>query len=230
MIEGGAGDSLRRAAAHQLVDDLDAVELDDAAQHHVFRVLRLRDGEHVTITDGAGRWRRCRVAGRSLRPDGEIASVERGDPLTIGFSIPKRDRPEWIVQKLTELGVDRIVLLHASRSVVRWEPERAERHLAQLRKVAAEALQQSRNVWMPELIGPVPATELLPRGVAAEPGGRALSARDRTILIGPEGGWCEDELALAGDRVALAGAVLRVETAAVAAGALLAHSRLAATP
>ncbi len=229
MMDGGGAAMLRSAAAHQLVDDLEAVELDEAADHHVFRVLRLREGEQVTITDGAGRWRSCRVAGRSLQPDGEVSSIERGDPLTIGFAIPKSDRPEWIVQKLTELGVDRIVLLEASRSVVRWEPERAERHLVKLRKVAAEALQQSRNVWMPELIGPVPATELLPTGVAAEPGGRALSARDRTILVGPEGGWHEDELALAGDRVALAGAVLRVETAAVAAGALLAHSRLAAT-
>jgi 16S rRNA (uracil1498-N3)-methyltransferase len=225
----GAADELRHAAAHQLVGDLDAPTVDADDHHHLFRVLRLVNGEPVTVTDGAGSWRPCRVAGETLVPDGEVAFVERSDPITIGFAIPKSDRPEWIVQKLTELGVDRIVLLHASRSVVRWDEPRAARHLAKLRKVAAAALQQSRNVWMPELVGPLSAGSMLPEAAIAEPGGRALRADDRTLLIGPEGGWSGDELAAAADTVALAGAVLRTETAAVAAAALLAHSRLGAT-
>ncbi|HLM19429.1 MAG TPA: RsmE family RNA methyltransferase [Acidimicrobiia bacterium] len=225
----GAADELRHAAAHQLVEHLDVPALDGDDHHHLFRVLRLGEGERVTVTDGAGSWRPCRVSGDALVPDGEVAFVERGDPVTIGFAIPKSDRPDWIVQKLTELGVDRIVLLHAERSVVRWDGPRAERHLDKLRKVAAGALQQSRNVWMPELIGPVPAITMLPGAAVAEPGGRALRADDRTLMIGPEGGWSPEELAAASDSVALGGAVLRTETAAVAAGALLAHSRLGAT-
>ena len=88
--------------------------------------------------------------------------ADRDAACTVAFAIPKSDRPEWIVQKLTELGVARIVLLHAERSVVRWEPDRADRHVARLRRVAVEALEQSRGIWLPDIVGPVPAAEVLP--------------------------------------------------------------------
>lgn len=217
MTPAAAG-SLRRAAAHVLVDDVDAPALEDRAGHHLFRVLRIRDGEIVTVTDGAGHWRECRAAGRAIEPVADRAFVERRpDTITVAFAIPKQDRPEWIVQKLTEFGVDRIVLLHADRSIVRWDPERATRHLTKLDRVAAEALQQSRGVWLPTVEGPRPSVELLPRAVAAEPGGRRLAPVDRTVAIGPEGGWSPEELAIAADRVTLGLTVLRVETAVLAA-------------
>ncbi len=76
---------------------------------------------------------------------------------------------------------------------------------------------QSRRVWLPEIAGPFPAADVLPEGVAAEPGGRAVTVADRLIAIGPEGGWTPDELALAQDRVELGDAILRVETAALVA-------------
>jgi 16S rRNA U1498 N3-methylase RsmE len=63
----------------------------------------------------------------------------------------------------------------------------------------------------------VPAAEVLPEGVAAEPGGRRVQSMDRLIAIGPEGGWTPGELALAQDQVGLGEAVLRVETAALVA-------------
>ncbi len=195
--------------------------LDDPSHHHVFRVLRVRDGETITVTDGAGGWRVCRTTGSVIEPDGatqfEPAPVH---PTTIAFAIPKQDRPEWIVQKLTELGVDRIVVLHADRSVVRWDAERAEKHLAKLRRVAGEAVQQSRRVRVPVVDGPLAAIEVLPDAVAAEPGGRPLTALDRTIAIGPEGGWSQAELEIATGRVSLGSTVLRVETAALAAAVL----------
>lgn len=211
--------TLRRAAAHVLVADVAVPELTDASAHHLFRVLRLALGEPVTVTDGQGRWRPCVVAaGGRVDPVGEVQAVPRPEaPLTIGVAVPKADRPEWIVQKLTEVGVDRIVFLHAARSVVRWTDDRARRHLDRLRQVAAAALQQSRRVWLPEVVGPLTAAEFLASAVAAEPGGRSLRAEDRAIAIGPEGGWTTDELAAARDTVELGGAVLRVETAAVVA-------------
>jgi 16S rRNA (uracil1498-N3)-methyltransferase len=227
-MDAGAAAELRRAAAHQLVADLDALGLDEAAHHHLFRVLRLRDGELVTVTDGAGRWRRCLVAGEQLVADGAVSSASGRPDTTIGVAVPKSDRPEWIVQKLTELGVGTIVFLHTERSVVRWDTERAHRHLARLRKVSIEALQQSRHVWLPTIEGPRPARDLLPDAAAAEPGGRALRDHDRTVLIGPEGGWSDAELAIAGDRVSVGSSVLRVETAAVAVASVMAWSRLAA--
>lgn len=209
----------RRAAAHVLVDDVAAPVLAEPTAHHVFRVLRVGDGAVVTVTDGAGRWRVCRArGGGAVEPDGEIVTEPApADPLTIAVAVPKAERPEWIVQKLTEVGVDRIVLLHAARSVVRWDAARAAKHVAKLRRVAAEALEQSRRVWLPDVAGPVEATSILPGAVVAEPGGRALTATDRTIAVGPEGGWTAAELEQAAGTVSLGGPVLRVETAALVA-------------
>ena len=216
---------LREAAAH-VVGGVDSVVIGEADDRHLFRVLRLRDGEVVTMTDGAGRWRVCRVTNGGLEPVGDVRDTHRPyDPVTLAFAVPKRDRPEWIVQKLTEIGVDRIVLLETERSIVRWEPTRAERQIARLRKVAVEALQQCRGVWLPEIVGPLGAADVLPEAVAAEPGGRLLERADRTIAVGPEGGWTAAELALAADRVSLGDRVLRVETAAVvAASRVVEHS------
>lgn len=217
---------LRAAAAHVLVDDVLTPVLSDDDAHHVFRVLRVRPGEVVTVTDGAGRWRSCRAGDRVIEPSGEVHEVaRRATPLTVAFAIPKQDRPEWIVQKLTELGVERIVVLHAERSVVRWNAERAARHLAKLRRVAAEALQQSRGVWLPEIEGPVPAAELLPGAAAAEPGAAPIGVGHTTVAIGPEGGWSAAELAVAATTVSVGATVLRVETAAIVAGArMLMHA------
>lgn len=215
-----AAESLRRAAAHVLVDDVSVPVLDEQSDHHVFRVLRVRDGEVVTVTDGAGGWRVCRAAGASIEPDGEaLFEPASANPLTIAFTVPKQDRPEWIVQKLTEIGVDRIVVLHAERSVVRWDTERGTKNLVKLVRVSREAIQQSRQVWLPQIEGPVAAIGFLPDAVVAEPGGRTVQATDRAIAIGPEGGWSPDELAAAADQVSLGATVLRVETAALVAAA-----------
>lgn len=201
-----------------LVDDVDTPVLADDDAHHVFRVLRVKPGETVTVTDGAGRWRVCRAGDHEIEPVGDVREVaRRARPLTVACTIPKQDRPEWIVQKLTELGIDRIVLLHAERSVVRWNPERADRHLAKLRRVAAEALQQSRGVWLPDIAGPVPALDVLPAAAAAEPGGEPVEAAHTVVAIGPEGGWSPAELESAAATVSIGATVLRVETAAIVA-------------
>ncbi|MFP5489798.1 MAG: RsmE family RNA methyltransferase [Acidimicrobiia bacterium] len=219
-----AAASLRRAAAHVVVADVTVPVLGDDDAHNVFRVLRVGDGDVVSVTDGRGSWRLCRAAGGSIEP---ISDVETEDPpehpVTIAFTIPKMDRPEWIVQKLTELDVDRIVLLEADRSVVRWDEQRAAKHLAKLRRVAAEAAQQCRRVFVPEVVGPVPALSFLPGAVAAEPGDHPVAGAGpdaaHVIAIGPEGGWSDRELAAAAGFVSLGPTVLRVETAALVAAA-----------
>ena len=110
----------------------------------------------------------CRYAGtEALDPDTEIDHVPRLAPaLTIGFALPKADRPEWIVQKLTEIGVDSIIVLHAERSIVRWEPDRAARQFAKLAKVAREASMQSRRVWLPTIEGPTQVESMAAPGTA----------------------------------------------------------------
>jgi 16S rRNA (uracil1498-N3)-methyltransferase len=220
-------DVLRRSAAHVLVGDVATPELDEPAAHHVFRVLRVADGDTVTVTDGAGAWRPCRVVGTAIEAVGEVSRVDPdAAALELFVAVPKQDRPEWLVQKATELGADRIVFVHAERSVVRWADDRARRHLAKLTRVAEEAAMQSRRVWVPTVEGPVAAQDVLSSGVAiAEPGGRPFEPGDRAVAIGPEGGWSDRELALARDRIGLADTILRVETAAVAACTMLALLR-----
>jgi 16S rRNA (uracil1498-N3)-methyltransferase len=211
---------LRSASAHVLVDDVEVPVLTDDAAHHLFRVLRMRDGEPVTVTDGRGAWRACRTLGSDLEPESEVAAeARRSNTLTVACAIPKQDRPEWIVQKLTELGIDRIVLLHAERSVVRWSDDRGAKQLAKLRRVAAEAVQQSRGVWLPVVCGPVDASDVLPTAVAAEPGAPPIGPGVDTIAIGPEGGWSRVELEVAAGTASLGSTVLRVETAAIVAAA-----------
>jgi len=217
---------LRRSAAHVLVADVAAPVPDDATAHHLRRVLRLRDGEVVTVTDGVGRWRACRMSSGALEADGAIVDVTPpGVPVTVAVAPPKGERLEWLVQKCTEVGVDRLVLLSAERSVVRWDGERVARQLARLRRIAVEASLQARRVWLPELSGPLPATDVLAVAVVAEPGGRPLGPDDATVAIGPEGGWTAAEVAAADGQVSLGPNVLRVETAAVVAASMMVAAR-----
>lgn len=192
-------------------------------RHHLERVLRLRPGEEVTVSDGAGGWRRCRF-GPQLEPDGDIERVDRPWPeVTVAFAVVKGQRPEWAVQKLTEVGVDRIVPLLTARSVVRWPPGEEGGQVARLRRVAREAAVQSRRVWLPrvEAVARFEEAAAWPGAALAHRGGGRPSLARPTVLIGPEGGWDEAELAAGPPLVALGPAVLRAETAAVVAGVLL---------
>jgi 16S rRNA (uracil1498-N3)-methyltransferase len=219
-------ETLRRASAHVLVENIDVPALTERSEHHLFRVLRVGDGALVTVTDGRGSWRPCRASGLTLHPVGDIEYVEEPrHPVELFVAIPKQDRPEWLVQKATELGVERIVLLHTERSVVRWTGERAERHLAKLSVVAAEASMQSRRVRFPVVEGPVDAATVLGSTHVAEPGGRPVVPGDHRLAIGPEGGWSEAEVARSLGAVDLGPFVLRVETAALAAATMLVAGR-----
>lgn len=228
--------ALRASAAHVFVDDLDSLSLSADDAHHLFRVLRLRDGESVTASDGRGSWRTSAVVGDSLVPTGDVIVEQADERCTIAAAIPKGDRVEWMVQKLTELGVSDIVLLHCDRSVVRWKGDRGMQQLARLGRVAREAAMQSRRVWLPEVRGPVDfaVAAALPGAILADPDGESAvevlasemlaadvkGGRPRVVLIGPEGGFSEAELRLCPHSVNLGRHVLRVETAAVCAAAL----------
>jgi 16S rRNA (uracil1498-N3)-methyltransferase len=137
----------------------------------------------------------------------------------------KGDRPEWVTQKLTEVGVDRIVPLRAARSVVRWEGDRGRRAVARLNRVAREAAAQCRRSWLPE-VTEVTSLDHLASLVdgslrLAQPGGCRVSLAHPVVAVGPEGGWDAGELDRFGSGVGLGPTVLRAETAAVAVGTLL---------
>ncbi len=216
---------LRSSVAHFLAVDLVSAEISADDEHHLLRVLRARDGELVSLTDGCGQWRLARLVSGALVPEGEVSSISPPAPLEMFIAIPKADRPEWIVQKLTEIGVTRICWLHTERSVVRWTSDRAHKQLERLSKVAISASMQSRRVWLPTVEGPVAASSVLGELAICEPGGRALTASESRLGIGPEGGWSPSELAKSSDQVSLGSGILRVETAAVVAASVLSHLR-----
>jgi 16S rRNA (uracil1498-N3)-methyltransferase len=216
----------RRAAAHVFVDDLDGLVLASDDEHHLARSLRLRVGEVVTASDGRGAWRTTRWTGSGIEADGEVAVEPAAEPvLTVGFAPAKGDRPERVVRALTELGIDRLVPLTSARAVVRWDGDRARRHHDRLLRVAREAAMQSRRVWLPVVADVTPVGELVGAGaVLADPSGGPLSVTTPAVLVGPEGGWAPEELDGA-PAVALGPTILRAETAAMAAGVLLADLR-----
>jgi 16S rRNA (uracil1498-N3)-methyltransferase len=240
-----------RPAAHVFVhDDLvgaPSVRLEEEDFYHLARVLRLRPGEVVSASDGAGWVRPFLWTGTAtLEPAGGAAFEARPLPeLTVAFAITKGAHPEWVVQRLTEAGVDNVVLMKTARCVARWTPTDAARRLARLREVARQAAMQSRRAWLPSVHGLFTFSEVVaggaasssrsarpprsgaaPAGIAlAVPGGGPLSLATPMVLVGPEGGWEGEELGSVASHVGLGPHVLRAETAALAAGVLLAALR-----
>lgn len=218
-------DPVLRRGPLVFVGDLDAPALDRDDERHLTRALRVPPGGSVCIADGNGRWRTARLGvGASLEPIGAISEQPWPCPaVTVAVAPPKGDRPGWIVAKLTELGVDHIVFLETDRSVVRWDSGRAEHQRARLTKVAREAAMQSRRCRLPTVeVGLKPTDFAGPGIVVTDPGGTAeWPPGSTTALVGPEGGWAEGECDPALPRVSLGPAVLRTETAAMAAAVRL---------
>lgn len=159
--------------------------------------------------------------------------------LTVVLAPPKGDRLKWAVQKLSELGVDRTVLVRTERSVRGWEEGRAEHAVARLRTTAREAAMQSRQAFVMTVEDGGQLNEWLRAAKVSKVVlweeselplrmGLPPTPREVALLIGPEGGFSDAEVAAArkaGAGVASLGPnVLRTETAAVVAASLaLAH-------
>lgn len=212
-----------RTLPFAFVDDVDAPVLSPEDRHHLERVRRLRDGDELVVGDGRGSHRTVRL-GADLVPVGAVRHRARPEPaVAVGFALTKGERPELVVQKLTELGVDRILPFVAARTVVRWDDDKAVRNRERWRTIAREAAAQAHRPWLPT-VEPVRRFEEVaghPGVSLAEPGGDAPSLRHPVVLVGPEGGWAPEELAAVEHRTALPGHLLRADTAAIVAGALL---------
>ena len=219
--------ALRNSTAHVFVDAINAPVLDEIDAHHLLRVLRVKPSDAVTVSDGKGKW--CSAvlnADASINATSEVfTTVAPSWHLTVAFSLVKGDRPEWTVQKLTEIGIDEIVVLAPTvRSVVRWDHDRSNKNIERLRRVAREAAMQSRRTWLPNVHG-VTEMSTIANLFIADPSGVCLDASHRAIAVGPEGGFAPQETEDCDGLVSLGDTVLRAETAAVSAAVLMSDYR-----
>ena len=220
--------------------------------HHLATVRRFGPGDRVVLFNGDGHDYPAEVVAadrkRTVLTVGEPVAVDRESPVRVevAAALPKGDRGDFLVEKLTELGVARFVPLLTARTVV--EPK--EVRLDKLRQAVVEASKQcGRNVLM--VVAPLTrwsdylaasrtdgprvvlhtADGLSLGAVAVGSGGRAV-----TVAVGPEGGFTGEEVAAAEGagwrRASLGPRVLRVETAAIAAAAAVSSlaGRASSTP
>jgi 16S rRNA (uracil1498-N3)-methyltransferase len=229
-----------------LLDELPAADellLNGEEGRHAARVMRLRTGEELLVSDGQGGLLRCKireVVGDALRL-GVLSRehIPAPDPrLVVVQGLPKGERAELAVETMTELGVDMIVPWSAARSVRQWRGARGEKAVQRWRRTAREAAKQSRRTWIPAITGPVDGPAAVARVRAAncalvlhEDGERRLAdvpmpgSGDVLVVVGPEGGISPEEIAAFEDAAAvtvrLGAAVLRTSTAGPAALAAL---------
>ncbi|WP_329457958.1 16S rRNA (uracil(1498)-N(3))-methyltransferase [Streptomyces sp. NBC_01497] len=213
---------------------------------HAVSVRRLRAGEEVVLTDGAGTGAYGSVAAvegkdRLLVDVTEVRTEPEPAPrITVVQALPKGDRGELAVETMTETGVDAVVPWGAARCITQWKGERGARSLAKWRATAREAGKQSRRLRFPEVTEAATTREVArllagadfaavlheDGGVAAPLATAELPRAGRLVLVvGPEGGVSPEELdAFAAAGAApyrLGGSVLRTSTAGTAAVALL---------
>jgi len=218
------------------------VTVDGDEAHHAVAVRRLRVGERVVLTDGAGTSVEGPVATTGKRvftlTVETMWSVEPPAPeVVVVQALPKGERGELAVEVLTEIGVARVVPWAASRSVAVWKGERAAKSLAKWRATAREAAKQARRSWFPKVAELASTADVAALAADAdlavvlhEAATASLAAVDVpagriVVVVGPEGGLSDEEVAAfvaAGAvSVRLGAEVLRTSTAGVAAVAAL---------
>ncbi|BBX52997.1 16S rRNA (uracil(1498)-N(3))-methyltransferase [Mycolicibacterium poriferae] len=220
----------------------DVVVVDGDEGFHAANVRRTRRGEQLDLSDGAGTVAHCEVAevakGRlSARVLDRRVVAPPSPTVTVAQALPKSDRSELAIELATEAGADAFVAWQAARCVARWDgAARVDKGVRRWQAVARAASRQSRRPHIPTVEGVVTTAQL-----AAGAGPTTLvlhesatvsltelplaDAVSLTLVVGPEGGVAEDELAALTDAGALAvrlgPTVLRTSTAAaVALGAL----------
>lgn len=220
----------------------DTVVLTGAEAHHAAAVRRIRVGETVTVGDGQG----TVVTGEcaSVAPGEVVVRVEdrreeqRSTPrLVLAQALAKGDRDELAVQAATELGVDEVVPWQAARSVSRWNAAKAAKGVARWSAIVREAAKQAHRAWVPLVSDPEATKGLAARAAASvvlvlDPGASTpltdvdvTDAGEVVLVVGPEGGITEDEvaelIARGATAVRLGPSVLRTSTAGPAALAVI---------
>lgn len=214
------------------------IALPDAITHHAVRVLRLREGSAIVLFDGNGGHYRA-----TLRIEGKRAWAVTSDHSDFEAELPVRtvlvqgiagsDKMDWIVEKAVEMGVSQLVPIAAQRSVVQLSGERREKRLQHWRRIAVAASEQCGRNRLMEVTTPQTLASWLSE---PQPGLLRLACHPEAdahladvvqqhqgslaLMVGPEGGWSDDELALiqgsAITTVRFGRRILRTETAGIA--------------
>lgn len=229
-----------RPAAFNFTDQTVTLTADEA--RHLRDVLRLKTRDEVYVFDGVGREFRCMVI-KTTRDTAELrieAEVEPAKPesqlqLNLGVALLKGEKFDLVVQKATELGVQRITPLVTRYADIHLRDQSdAAKRVTRWQRIALEAAKQSGRAFVPEISLPVAFDSLKADGLVvmfSERGGESLKtlppSKTITALVGSEGGWSDEEIESARARdfhvITLGGRVLRAETAAITITALLQH-------
>jgi 16S rRNA (uracil1498-N3)-methyltransferase len=207
--------------------------------HHIVNVMRSEAGQEIIVCDGQGRVALARLSQLSAKEVKAeiIRRLEDHSELpirvTIGQGLPKGDKMEWILQKGTELGADRFLPFSSERTIVKLDAKKEGKKLERWSKIVKEAAEQSHRSRLPEVLAPISFKQAVAeagrytRAVIAyekEEGANlhevlsVLSPGDSLlVLIGPEGGFSTEEIAMAEAAgiasVGLGPRILRTETA-----------------
>jgi 16S rRNA (uracil1498-N3)-methyltransferase len=225
------------------------LSLSEGDLHHLSHVLRLVPGDRVVVVDPQGAEAEASLVEVSpvlVRADVEEPALRPPRPrVVLALAVSRRERMEFAIQKTTELGVSEIWPLLTERCVVRLDEERTGRRAERWRRIAEEAAKQSQRADVPLVREPMSVGEFaaeagrfeivlvpweetssegLGIGAALEDGG-ATARTSVAVVVGPEGGLAESEVAAleaaGGVIVTLGDTILRTETAAIVAVALL---------
>ncbi len=215
---------------------------------HLRDVLRLKNGDEVYVFDGSGREFRC-VLLNSKRDEAELeieAEVEPAKPeshlqLKLGVALLKGEKFDLVVQKATELGVKQVTPLITRYADIHLRDQTdAAKRVARWQRIALEAAKQSGRAFVPEISEPAPFAVFVGTNdsdlclMFSERDGTSLSSlttnpapQSVSALVGSEGGWSDEEIEQARTQnahvITLGGRILRAETAAITATALLQH-------
>ena len=219
------------------------VVLDESDIHHLLHVMRCKKGDEIEVVAG-DRLYDCII--ESLNPltinvNYEIPQdVELKNNLTLFFALAKGDKIEFVIQKATEIGAKKIVLIKTERCVVKFDEQSFKNKLERFNKIAKEASEQSHRLMIPEIVGVIdikniPSSLLEDINLLAyeKEAGSTKSLfesfkndQNISVMIGPEGGFSEGEVNLLISKynfqlVSLGKRILRTETAAVYALSVL---------
>ena len=213
----------------------DKVMLDEYASHHLIKVLRFPQGQDITLFNGDGNnyqasvlntQKQCEVHINSCEPNLSESSLN----LTLAQGVAKGDKMDFLIQKAVELGVNQVIPIFTEHCVVRLKGEKLKKRMQHWRKIIIGACEQSGRSVIPELADPLDLTSLMGCDLGhvfvlhhrAEKSLLEFEKINKAlIVIGPEGGLSDEEIAYTVQQGAqpllLGSRVLRTETASLAA-------------